>query len=393
MSESWKKFRTCCRTPAGRVVCWFLIFTLLALVDAVQTFAAQEFEDMVVPWSVAFRRSFESNYLCAVLGLGVLWLAGRWPLERGRLLTWFSLHFALSLLFAAAYALVLAWILDGQVNVKGELFQFRKVVVKLLVFYTPAHVAVYWIILLAHNGWHFYGRYRERERRAAELEGQLARAQLEALRMQINPHFLFNTLNTIAALIHDQPDAADRMLTRLSELLRLSLERTDAQEIPLRQELHFLDRYLEIEQARFGDRLHVAFEIPEALREVLVPSLILQPIVENSIRHGVEQREEAGRILIRAAAAGGNLELTVADNGPGLPSGRNTFAREGIGLSNTRSRLRHLYGECQSVELGAADGGGLLVRITLPLRKPGDPTPEPGSPAVVVGCNTAPAAT
>jgi sensor histidine kinase YesM len=173
----------------------------------------------------------------------------------------------------------------------------------------------------------------------------------------------------------------------------LSLERSDAQEIPLAQELQFLDRYLEIEQARFGDRLHVSVEVPEVLREVFVPSLVLQPLVENAIRHGVEEREEAGRISIRAAAAGGALELVVADNGPGLPPGQTKFIREGIGLSNTRSRLRHLYGDCQSVELSAANGGGLRVRVTLPLRRPGDPTPQPGSPCVVVGCNpsTAPA--
>ncbi|MCZ7641204.1 MAG: histidine kinase [Verrucomicrobia bacterium] len=187
--------------------------------------------------------------------------------------------------------------------------------------------------------------------------------------------------------MHEQPEAADRVVIRLSELLRASLERPDTHEIPLGQELGFLHRYLEIEQARFGERLSVEFHVPVELEDVLVPALLLQPIVENAIRHGIEEREEAGCIQVAAARVEGCLELQVVDNGPGLPPGRTGFVREGIGLSNTRSRLRHLYGDCQSLDLSAAPGGGLCVRIRLPCRTAQDPVPSPGHPAVIVGCN------
>jgi LytS/YehU family sensor histidine kinase len=173
--------------------------------------------------------------------------------------------------------------------------------------------------------------------------------------MQLNPHFLFNTLNTIAALIHDQPETTDRVVIRLGELLRASLDRPDTHEIPLRQEFDFLRRYLEIEQARFGERPAVEFQVPADVTEALVPALVLQPVVENAIRHGIESRETGGRIVVAAARQNGRLELCIVENGPGLPTGEAAFAREGVGLSSTRSRLRHLYGDCQDLMLRRED--------------------------------------
>lgn len=390
MATGWQRFRRLCGSPAGRLICWFGLFTLLALIDAVQLYAGQRFEEFTVTWPTALRRGCESNYTMAVLGLGVLWLARRFPFDRAHAWRWFACHFGLALLYAAAYSAAYALLVNGQTSVKGKVFVFPDTFKKLIIFYTYGNVGFYWMVVLAHHGWHYYQRYRERERRATELEGQLARAQLQALRMQLNPHFLFNALNTVAALIHEQPEIADRTVTRLSELLRHSLDRGDDQEIPLGQELDFLDRYLEIEQTRFGDRLRVDVEVPDPLKEALVPALVLQPIVENAIRHGIEERETGGRIAIRATANGGQLELSVADNGPGLATGETAFKREGIGLSNTRSRLRHLYGECQGLELRPAAGGGLDVRVNLPLRTARDPVPQPQHPAVVIGCNPAP---
>ncbi len=387
MATGWQRFRRLCGRPAGRLVCWFGLFTLLVVIDAVQLYAGQRFEDFTITWPTALRRGCESNYTMAVLGLGVLWLARRFPFDRAHGWRWFARHFGLALVYAAVYSATYALLVNGQMSVKGKVFVFPETFKKLIVFYTYGNVGFYWLVVLAHHGWHYYQRYRERERRTVELEGQLARAQLQALRMQLNPHFLFNALNTVAALIHEQPEIADRTVTRLSELLRVSLDRSNDQEIPLGQELDFLDRYLEIEQTRFGDRLHVTIEVPDALKEAFVPALVLQPIVENAIRHGIEERETGGRIVIRAARRDGQLELTVTDNGPGLAAGETTFKREGIGLSNTRSRLRHLYGECQGLELRPAEGGGLEVRIHLPLRTPRDPVPQPQHPAVVVGCN------
>ena len=387
MKARWQRLGRLCRTPAGRLLCWFGFFTLLAVADAVQMYAAQGFEEFRISWATALRRGFESNYTMAVLGLGVLWLARRFPFDRSQGWRWVGLHLCGALLYCGLFSLSYAALVNGQMSVKGKPFVFGETLKKLLAFYTLGNIAFYWLLLLAHHGWHYYQRYRERERRAAELEGQLSRAQLQALRMQLNPHFLFNTLNTIAALIHDQPEVADRVVIRLSELLRASLDHPNTHEVPLAQELDFLRRYLEIEQARFGDRLAVEFQVPPELGEALVPALLLQPLVENAIRHGVEEREAAGRILLSAAHPVGQLELVVADNGPGLPPGAATFAREGIGLSNTRARLRHLYGECQGLELSTSPAGGLRVRIRLPFRTGQDPVPQPGDPAVVIGCN------
>jgi LytS/YehU family sensor histidine kinase len=167
-------------------------------------------------------------------------------------------------------------------------------------------------------------------------------------------------------LIHENPEAADRVLARLSELLRLSLDQTKPQEVPLSEELAFLDRYLEIEQTRFSDRLSIDKEIAPETRDALVPYLILQPLVENAIRHGIEPREDHGKLAIRARRNNGSLELQVTDNGAGLPDKGDRSVREGIGLSNTRSRLRHLYGDKSRLELMSAQGGGLEARIEIP---------------------------
>lgn len=377
MTRPLEPLRQCLRTPWGKLACWGGIFAGLAVIDAAQLFTAQRFENYSITWGLAFRRAAESNIIMAVLGLGVLWLARRFPHERGRTGRWLGFHVVASCGFALAYSAAYAAVLDGQMSVKGEPFVFARTFQKVVIFYSHVNMAIYWMILLGHDGWHYYKRYRDRERRAAELEGQLVRARLDALRMQLNPHFLFNTLNTIAALIHERPEAADRTLTRLGELLRLSLDRSDAQEIPLAQEINFLEHYLEIERARFGDRLDVELDIADDTRSALVPSLLLQPIVENALKHGIEPRVAAGRILIRARRGESQLELTVRDNGSGLPDHPATPVREGIGLSNTRSRLAHLYGESQSLTLQGAADGGLEVRIHLPFRSASDPGSEP----------------
>ncbi len=375
----------------GKLACWFGLFTLLAAVDTTQTYVAQRFEDVNITWALAIRRGLESNYLMAILGLGVLQMGSRFSLDRMRASRWVGIHFCFSLAFALIFSLAYAAFLDGQMSVKGKPFVFAETLNKLVVFYTPGYVGLYWIILLSHHGWHYYHRSRDREKRAADLEGQLARARLDALRMQLNPHFLFNTLNTVVALIHEQPELADRTVTRLSELLRLSLDRSSQYEVPLRQEIAFLEKYLDIEKIRFGERLRVEIEVPASLMDAMVPALVLQPIVENAIRHGIEQLEQAGRIRIAASLKDSSLLLTVQDNGPGLSEKPPTYEREGIGLSNTRSRLRHLYADCQSLELKPGVDGGLEVHILLPYRSLHEPIPQPRCGSVVVGCLERPA--
>jgi LytS/YehU family sensor histidine kinase len=209
---------------------------------------------------------------------------------------------------------------------------------------------------------------QERERWAAELEAQLSGAQLQALRMQINPHFLFNTLNSIAALVYMNPRVADEMLGDLSGLLRRSLESMEEQEISLAQELEFIRGYVRIEQQRFGERLCVEQRVPDELLKAVVPAFILQPLVENAIRHGIEPRRGPGRVWIEATGEGHQLRLIVRDDGQGFPGEEEAGGgRQGIGLANIRTRLRGLYGEEQGFTVSRLKPEGCRVDIHLPL--------------------------
>jgi len=196
----------------------------------------------------------------------------------------------------------------------------------------------------------------------------LAQAQLNALRMQLHPHFLFNTLNSISVLMSEDVATARRMLSRLSDLLRTSLDNDGRHEVSLREELEFLKAYLEIEETRFQDRLTVRMQIEPDLLDARVPNLILQPLVENAIRHGIATRAQSGVIEINAARDNGMMRLTVRDDGPGLGTNSPSSLISGIGLSNTRERLKQLYGANHRFEMMNASGGGLEVVIAIPFR-------------------------
>jgi signal transduction histidine kinase len=243
-------------------------------------------------------------------------------------------------------------------------FVFR-ILVQSLMLYTE--------IAAVGHGIHYYRESQARALKTSRLEAQLAQAQLQVLRMQLHPHFLFNTLNTISALVHKDARAADRMLALLGDLLRDSFDKLGAQEVELKEEIDFLDRYLEIEKTRFQDRLVVAKDLdPEAL-DALVPYLILQPLVENAIRHGVARRAGAGRIELLARRENGELRLHVRDDGPGMTPGAERAAQGGVGLANSQARLQQLYGSSQRLELVARPEGGLDVSLTIPFRSASPP--------------------
>ncbi|HXE92165.1 MAG TPA: histidine kinase [Terriglobales bacterium] len=230
------------------------------------------------------------------------------------------------------------------------------------------NILSYWAILGIWHAVQYCRKSRERQLAAAQLERGLTQARLEALRMQLQPHFLFNTLHGISTLMHRDAEAANRLIVRLSDLLRLTLEHTGAQEIPLKRELEFLEPYLEIERTRFQDRLTVSLEIDPATLDACVPCLILQPLVENAVRHGIAPQSASGHIEIRAQRQNGMLRLEVRDDGVGL---RQNGGREGsgIGLGNTRARLEHLYGRTHRFELKPAPGGGLVVSLAIPFHE------------------------
>jgi LytS/YehU family sensor histidine kinase len=226
---------------------------------------------------------------------------------------------------------------------------------------------IFWGLVGVAHALRFYEHSKARERREAELESRLAQARLQALRMQLNPHFLFNTLNSIASLVQDQPQA-EEMIEALSDLLRLTLTASDRAEVTLREELHFLDRYLLIEQIRFGERLRVHKQIDAAALDAVVPILILQPLVENAVKHGIETQIAPGLIRIEVEHVGAALRLEVSDNGRGLTgAGEGTF-KEGVGLTNTRTRLKELHGGSASLTFGPGKTGGLAAEIRIPWR-------------------------
>jgi len=224
----------------------------------------------------------------------------------------------------------------------------------------------YWLMLFVYLTFDYYAKYRDREVRAAQLSAQLSHAQLQALKMQLRPHFLFNTLNSISSLMYRDVEAADAMLARLSEFLRLTLDRDLDQEVTLEDELRYVLSYLEIEKIRFEDRLTVHVDVENGSETACVPSLALQPLVENAIRHGIAPRARGGAITIKARRSGENLEISVADDGIGqAPEG----VREHVGLANTRARLRHLYGDRHQFSFSDCESGGFVVDIVIPFRR------------------------
>jgi two-component system LytT family sensor kinase len=327
-----------------------------------------------VGWGQALYWALGDWYEWAILSPLIFWLCRRFSFERSRWRSSLPIHFVAGVAVSVVHLVLCALAEQLQAWSEGRSIAFSASFPRLFTNRFHFNLAVYGLIVCAWHAWAYYWKYREREAQAAELAGRLAQAQLQALRMQLNPHFLFNTLHAVSSLMLRDVVAANRMLTRLGELLRLTLETTDQQEVPLKQELEFLRRYLEIEQIRFGDRLAVRMDLEPAILDAIVPNLLLQPLVENAIRYAVEPNMGSGQIELSGGRNNGQLILQVSDNGVGTRSQESTkingatLARGGIGLSNTRQRLRQLYGDHQSLELKPRDSGGLLVRITIPFR-------------------------
>ena len=332
-----------------------------------------------VSWrqAVSFGASFWALWLLFLPA--VAWLSFRFPIERRRLLRNVGFHLLACLLVVgtsrATFRAVVGIFPRPQRSETPGRSPDKKTPRlpspgasgTLLGIRLALDVLVYWSLVGVGQAITNFRRSQARERRAAELEARLTSAKLQALRMQINPHFLFNTLNSITALVYVNPRAADEMLGDLSELLRRSLDSMEEQEIPLAQELEFIGAYLRIEQKRFGERLRVEQSVPDELMKALVPALILQPLVENAIRHGIEPQRGPGLIWIEAKQEDKHLRLIIRDNGRGLPPGNShNSGRRGIGLANTQARLQGLYGQDQSFSFGKAEPQGCRVEIHFP---------------------------
>ena len=429
------EIRTSPHAPFGRVEL-LLIFSFWTLFGAV--LAANRLLDPrglgpgpgeAIPASIHLATSFMEAYLWAGVTVLVFWVASRYPIEEQHRVSRVLLYAAAGVLVVIAIGLIMGFIQRdvfelpeplrrgsrggraggpggpefggggpppfgrgggpfgprGPGGPRGEfiLGVRRGRLLNDLIMYTG--------VLAAGIARDYFLRYTARRQEAvrlqaeaarlqaesAQLQAQLVNARLAALRTQINPHFLFNTLHAVSTLVERDPRGVRRMIARLSELLRYTLEGAEEQEIPLEKELGYLDRYLEIMQVRFQETLEVDTQVSSGVLDALVPTLILQPLVENAVKHGISKATRPGRIEIRARRDGERLVLIVQDSGPGLPGGKMP-SDEGVGLRNTRQRLTQLYGSDFTFVLRPADGGGTIAEVTLPfhtasdLRTPGE---------------------
>jgi two-component system, LytTR family, sensor kinase len=348
-----------------RWVLFFVAATLCGLFLASQSYLIyRSYESRVIPIVPVVVLALVQTWTWFLLLPGILVVANRFPLNRRVLSRSLTAHVVIGSLFAladiAVRVLINSW-LPWYAAVKPVPFVVRFQNMFLNGFHS--NLLVYWAIVGATQGLAYYRKLEERELRASQLETRLAQAQLQVLKIQLQPHFLFNTLHAISALVQKDPDAADHTIALLSDLLRLTLETGSEQEVSLQRELDFVERYLEIEQTRFGDRLTVRLEIADDVRDARVPSFVLQPLVENAIRHGIAPRSEGGRIEIIASRRDGELTVLVQDNGQGFVG---TGIREGLGLRNTRARLEQLYGAGGRLMLTPAPAGGTVVRLNIP---------------------------
>lgn len=338
-------------------------WTLVAMLFAGQAWIAAQVRGEPVAWTRASAIWLVWAAVWAALTPIALRLEAWFPLQRPRFLVALAVHGVASatcaLVNLALFALAAPVIGASQVE-PTWLGTFSRLLGTTLLLNLP----VYWLIVAAAHVERLVRTAREKDRRQLRLEAQLADARLQTLRTQLQPHFLFNALNTISVLMRENVDSAERILLQLSALLRRSLDSSEAHEVSLGEEIGFLESYLEIEQVRFGGRLSYRILIPDHAMQARVPNLILQPLVENALRHGLATRAGPVHVEIKADRQGDSLLMRVVDDGRGLPAA----TTERVGLANTRARLRLLYADRQRLDVRNSDSGGVIAEIELPWR-------------------------
>lgn len=343
------------------------LWSAWGVMTAAQQWATRAPGDTAAPFARLVLAHLLEAWVWSALTPVVALLVRRWPVSRDGWLRAVPLHLLAALALAAAERVALRALLPWSSPFDDvSLLPFAQSFLRSL----PSNLLRYLAVVALVHAVELARRLRARELDAARLAAQLSDAQLRALRAQLHPHFLFNALHSASMLALYEPRSAHQVLVQLSALLRRALGGADRHEVPLREELDFLERYLAIEQVRFGERLHARFEVDDAALAALVPTLVLQPLVENALRHGVDPRPDGGEVTVRARGAGGWLELEVEDDGPGPPRSDAPVREEGsgVGLANLRARLHTAYGAAQDVELACGPRGGTLARVRVPLR-------------------------
>lgn len=360
------------RERKTRILKWAIIvgfWTFFGLLNSTQLYIGLWMEGLVLPLWRLFATNLLGWWPWILATPVVLWLGRRFPVARG---TWWRvlpIHLLASVLICAGHFAIFSY--AGMVlSPFGEPRTPRPFLEMFLgraMSQFHLDLLIYAATLGVSYAVSYYFQYRERELRASQLESQLVQAQLQTLKMQLQPHFLFNTLNGIAGLVRDNRNkAAVSMLAGLSDLLRYTLENAGKQEVPLKEELEFLELYLDIQQMRFSDRLQIEMHVDPETLDALVPNLVLQPLVENAIRHGTSRRAASGTVGVSARRDDGTLRIQIYDDGPGLKRDDGAKAVEGVGLSNTRARLAQLYGDRQEFSLSERGSGGVIATLVIP---------------------------
>jgi len=361
-----------------RFLVFFGIFTVIALLYTTEVMIMykniESFPDIPLTTQLRFELSFW--YTWGVLLPVIFWLCRKYRIDSERWGRHATVHIVAGGLVSVAHLIIsfsvmwiirinLIWLDESADSLSWSSFVGRGFGAKNL----HMQYLVYWVIIFLHHAIYYYKRSKDNEVRASQLEANLLEAKLEALKMQIHPHFLFNTLHSVSSLMHKDPKAADTMISKLGDFLRMTLDRSEVQEVPLKEELELLERYVEIEEIRFGNRLKVEYRVNPVLLDAYVPNLIFQPLVENAISHGISKKQ-GGKILISGERDGEYIHFSVIDNGRGVPvSQKFQFGfKQGVGLSNTRKRLEQLYNGNHTLTVISNEESGFSVKLQIPYR-------------------------
>jgi two-component system LytT family sensor kinase len=352
----------------------FAAATLLGFFSTLQAYRLSTLNDrtpMTITIGVLLFLNLIYWYVPASLSPTIFRLAHRFRLDGTRKLSAFAVHVAAALTYAAIHcasmisARSFVWWMSGEIP---KFVSYGSFVQRQFLTNLDFALMTYTTIVGLSYALHYSRESQARAVKEAQLETRLVEARLRTLEAELHPHFLFNTLHAISSLVHTNPDSADRMISRLSDLLRLTFDRSGSAGVSLQEELEFLQKYLEIEQTRFQDRLSVGFDIDPETLDAEVPRLILQPLVENAIKHGLSPKPGSGLVQIASRRRGDKLWIEVSDNGVGLSAGARARLRSGVGLSNTRDRLQCLYGPAHRIEF-SDESRGLAVRLEIPFHR------------------------
>ena len=331
-----------------RWVLFILGWTVLSLLFLPETYLYFLYRHEAIPLTGTLALTLVNSAIALSFLPGIVWLTRRYPFDQARWRRALLVHLPACMVFSLSYS----WLYAGLCYAAPSLFHM------LFIRFHP-NILTYWAIVGFTQAVDYFGRYRERER-------QLAQAELHLLKSQLHPHFLFNTLHAISAMMHEDVKGADRMINRLSEMLRLVLESGGKHEITLKQEIEFLQSYLEIERIRFQERLALTLDVEPTTLDAVVPSMLLQPLAENSIRHGFGSHKNSGVIRLEARHEGNALVLRFIDNGKGFTAPNGLQPSHNLGLSNIRRRLEQLYGNQHELRIENPAGGGAIIIVRIP---------------------------